>query len=645
MENNRYIFLAIDDHHENLITLKALLNEAFPKAEVLTALSGKEGIALAGEKEPDVILLDIVMPGMDGYQVCRCLKSHPKLMDVPVMFITALKGDKQSRILALESGAETFLAKPIDEIELFAQVRAMLKIKASNIQKRDEKKMLQAMVECKTQKLLETNKQIKELYEEIKEENELRKMSEIALHKAKEKYRSLLDDLPAWICEFLPDSTLVYVNKAYCKYLEMSLDDLIGQKFLGLLTEGAREEAEKQYKALTSDHPSNQYAHEVIKNGEIRWQEWRHRAFFTEQGQPAYYYSIGMDVTERKRVEEELIYLSYHDHLTGLYNRRFFENELKRLDMKANFPVTVVMGDVNGLKLINDSFGHAAGDEILKKAATTIRKGCIDDEIIARIGGDEFAIILPKTDKLETERMIRRIKELILVEKTGQCVLSISFGYKTKYSEEDDIQTILAEAENNMYKQKMYESASMRSKTIDVIMNALYEKSEREMLHSKRVSAISAAIAAELGFNQDKIEQIKIAGLVHDIGKIGIDEKILNKTHGLDNDEWLEMKKHPEVGWRILASANEFLELARYILSHHERWDGKGYPNGLKGEEIDIEARIITIADAYDAMTSKRSYRKPVSKEEAISEIKKCSGTQFDPKIVDIFVKKVVKYI
>ncbi len=645
MENKRYIFLAIDDHNENLITLKALLNEAFPKAEVLTALSGKEGIALAGEKEPDVILLDIVMPGMDGYQVCRCLKSHPKLKDVPVMFITALKGDKQSRILALESGAETFLAKPIDEIELFAQVRAMLKIKASNIQKRDEKKMLQAMVECKTQKLLETNKQIKELYEEIKAENELRKMSEIALHKAKEKYRSLLDDLPAWICEFLPDSTLVYVNKAYCKYLEMSLDDLIGQKFLGLLTEGAREEAEKQYKALTSDHPSNQYAHEVIKNGEIRWQEWRHRAFFTEQGQPAYYYSIGMDVTERKRVEEELIYLSYHDHLTGLYNRRFFENELKRLDMKANFPITVVMGDVNGLKLINDSFGHAAGDEILKKAAKSIRKGCTDDEIIARIGGDEFAIILPKTDKFETERMIRRIKEMSLVEKTGQCVLSISFGYKTKYSEEDDIQTILAEAENNMYKQKMYESASMRSKTIDVIMNALYEKSEREMLHSKRVSAISAAIAAELGFNQDKIEQIKIAGLVHDIGKIGIDEKILNKTHGLDHDEWLEMKKHPEVGWRILASANEFLELARYILSHHERWDGKGYPNGLKGEEIDIEARIITIADAYDAMTSKRSYRKPVSKEEAILEIKKCSGTQFDPKIVDIFVKKVVNYI
>jgi putative nucleotidyltransferase with HDIG domain len=175
-------------------------------------------------------------------------------------------------------------------------------------------------------------------------------------------------------------------------------------------------------------------------------------------------------------------------------------------------------------------------------------------------------------------------------------------------------------------------------------MKTLFEKSNREMLHSKSVSGISEAIATKMNYDKDEIGQIRIAGLVHDIGKIGIDEKILNKNGKPDNEEWKEIKKHPEMGWRILSSTNEFFELASIVIAHHEKWDGSGYPNGLKGEEIPLKARIITVADAYDAMTSERSYRKPLGEDAAIEELKKCSGTQFDPKIVDVFLNLVLPF-
>ena len=148
---------------------------------------------------------------------------------------------------------------------------------------------------------------------------------------------------------------------------------------------------------------------------------------------------------------------------------------------------------------------------------------------------------------------------------------------------------------------------------------------------------------SEMKMDMHAVNQMKIAGLIHDIGKIGVDETILNKPGSLSTDERASIEKHPEIGWRLLSSTNEFSELARFVLHHHERWDGCGYPNGLKGEEIHIEARIIAVADAYDAMTSQRSYREALSKKEAIKELKKCSGTQFDPEIVEIFVHRILE--
>ena len=351
---------------------------------------------------------------------------------------------------------------------------------------------------------------------------------------------------------------------------------------------------------------------------------------------------LAQDITEHKKSEENLVYLSNHDYLTDLYNRRYFEAEIKRLDVDVSLPLSVIMLDTNGLKIINDSFGHSMGDELLIKVARAIKQACRAEDLIARYGGDEFIIILPNTTDTETLEVANSIKELASNEKVAHIDVSISYGYATKYSTHESIQEIIASAENFMYSHKLSESSSMRSKTIEIIMNTLFEKSNREAQHSARVSKICEAIAVKMQFEKQKVSEMRTAGLVHDIGKISIDEKILNKPGKLDINEIKEMEKHPESGWRILSSNHELNKLAKHILHHHERWDGNGYPDKLAGEHIPLESRIISVADAYDAITSHRSYKAPKSREEAAIEIISCSGTQFDPSIVDVFVNQVL---
>lgn len=354
------------------------------------------------------------------------------------------------------------------------------------------------------------------------------------------------------------------------------------------------------------------------------------------------FHALCRDVTDRKQMEKNLEYLGFHDQLTGLYNRRFYKAELMRLDTKRNLPMTIVMGDVNGLKLINDSFGHTTGDELLKKVAEVIQKVCRSDDIIARLGGDEFVILLPKTDASETDRIIKRINDLALKEKVSTIDISISFGYQTKNNEEEDIEDIFKKAEDEMYKKKLFESPSMRGKTIGAIISTLHEKNKREEQHSHRVSALCKSMGVALGLFDYKIEELKSVGLLHDIGKIALDENVLSKPGKLSEDEWKEIRRHPGIGYRILSTVNDMSEMAEYVLAHHERWDGKGYPKGLKGEEIPFVSRIIAIADAYDAMTSERSYRGALTNEFALEELRKNAGVQFDPKLIEVFIEKVV---
>lgn len=351
-----------------------------------------------------------------------------------------------------------------------------------------------------------------------------------------------------------------------------------------------------------------------------------------------------LDTTERKKAEDRILYLSYCDQLTGLYNRRFFEDEMKRLDALENLPLTIVMADVNGLKLINDSLGHAVGDELLRKTGAVITKCCRPSDIIARLGGDEFVVVLPKTDSLAAEQMIARIKSTAADEKAGSVAISVSLGHGTKTGMTEFIQDIFKTAEDRMYKNKLVESPCMRRNALNTIVMTLHNRYEQEAVHSRLVAELCRRMGMTLGLNGQGVEELSILGEIHDIGKIAIPEDILGKPGGLTDGEWEEMKRHPEVGYRLLNTVNDMKELAPYVLAHHERWDGRGYPKGIKETEIPFQARILSIADAYAAMISDRNYRCALSPAQAIEELLKNAGSQFDPNLVSIIVEALANF-
>ncbi len=349
------------------------------------------------------------------------------------------------------------------------------------------------------------------------------------------------------------------------------------------------------------------------------------------------------DVTEEKQKEAEIAYLSYHDRLTGLYNRAFLEEESRRLDTARQLPISVIMGDVNGLKLTNDVFGHNEGDALLSRIAVILRECCRNEDIVARVGGDEFCILLPKTSYGQATEICKRIYARCELSDSGlpagNAKLSISLGCGTKTEAGVSLDMVMKTAEDAMYRRKLLESRSQHSFIISSIRTTLFEKSFETEQHAQRLISYSKAVAQALGLPDDQVNDIELFALLHDIGKIAIDGHILTKPAKLTDAEWEEMRRHPEIGFRIAQSSPDLAHIAEYILCHHERWDGTGYPQGLKGTAIPLMARILLVVDAYDAMTQDRVYRKAMSKDEACAELLLHAGTQFDPNVVWAFLE------
>jgi len=459
--------------------------------------------------------------------------------------------------------------------------------------------------------------------------------------------KTLIDSVHDLI--FYKDSNSVYegCNVAFEKFIGRDETALIGCTDLDLFhkekAESFRavdEEIIEQGKPVKIDDMS------IYPDGTEAYMETIKTLYFDKQGNVLGLIGISRDVTERKKKEKEIIFLTYHDALTGLYNRTFFDKNTTQLDIQQQLPLSVIMGDINGLKLINDAFGHSEGDKLLVEVAKTLVSCVRPEDIVARIGGDEFCVLLPKTDNQIAQAIVQKIKSTCeqYVYRTNKetYYASISLGYATKLYSEESFDKVMKSAEELMYRKKLLEHESFHSSILSSIKTTMYEKSHETEEHTERLAALSRRLGDSLGLNDKELVELELLSMLHDIGKIGIDDSILTKPNSLTDDEWREMKKHPEIGYRIAMAAPELKHIAEYILDHHERWDGKGYPQGLAGEEIPILSRVISVVDSYDAMTHDRVYKKAISKEDAKKEILNNAGTQFDPETAKLFVDKVL---
>ncbi|TEB11278.1 PAS domain S-box protein [Pelotomaculum propionicicum] len=351
------------------------------------------------------------------------------------------------------------------------------------------------------------------------------------------------------------------------------------------------------------------------------------------------------DITERKRTEEQLKYLSLHDPLTGLYNRTFFEDSMRRAGDGRFSPVGIIVCDLDGLKFINDTLGHDAGDSLLENAAAVIEGSFRQSDIVSRIGGDEFAILLIHSDEKTVEDACNRLRHAIdrYNEARPEIPLSISMRFAVSTQSDHGINELFKEADNNMYREKLHCSQSARSAIVQTLMKALEARDFITEGHAVRLQEFVTILAGAIDLPKRNISDLNLLAKFHDIGKVGVSDNILFKPGNLSSEEAAEMRRHCEIGYRIAQSAPDLAPIAEWILKHHEWWNGKGYPQGLKGEEIPLECRILAIADAYDAMTNNRPYRKAMTHHDAVRELKRCSGTQFDPHLVDKFVDVLSK--
>lgn len=349
-----------------------------------------------------------------------------------------------------------------------------------------------------------------------------------------------------------------------------------------------------------------------------------------------------MDNTEQKKSDEHIKYLTYHDPLTDINNRIFFEEQIPVLDIEENLPISVIFGDLNGLKLTNDIFGHRAGDRLLIKAAAAFKKASGDSGIVARIGGDEFALILPNTDSERAKIIISEIRKSFSNENSNDIIGSVSLGSSTKTSSQESIPEMIEVAENLMYKDKAINRNVNNKNMIRKILNNLHNRSPREKRHSENVSGLCERIAEEMGLSKSEVRRLGENGYFHDIGKTVLEDGILNKQRDYNEEEFRKMQQHPVVGYRILNLFDETIDLAQGVLNHHEHWDGTGYPKGINGEEIPLSSRIIAVAETYDAMTNDR-YNRSISHEEAVNEIKSLAGSKFDKDVVDAFTRVIQK--
>lgn len=462
------------------------------------------------------------------------------------------------------------------------------------------------------------------------------KQMEEVIAKSERKYRTLFEKGPGLMLQLDREGNIVTVNKACLSALEYRKHELIGMSLMTLATES---QVNKRFVQLAKGHTSLPLELNLrSKSGKVLTLSMLFHMMEID-GIASEIYAFAQNITQKKEYEDHIKFLSYHDKLTNLNNRTFFDEYLNRIHEDSSRKYAIVIGDVNGLKDTNDLFGHKVGDELLKAMAEILKASCRQTDIVCRIGGDEFAMILPDADDLVAKTVCDRVRELCESHNDFLITMSIALGYSSRLCKDHASEMVMKEADDKMYKNKLNQSKSIRSSIVLSLQASLEEKTMETNEHAKRIQTYTLALGRKLNLDDVTMDELSLSALFHDIGKIGVPDSILLKAGALADEEWSVMKKHCEIGFNILNSGPNMGGVALSVLHHHEQWNGTGYPKRLSGEQIPLISRLISIADAYDVMTTDRVYSRSMSSQEAIEELLRCKGTQFDPQLVDLFIE------
>lgn len=389
--------------------------------------------------------------------------------------------------------------------------------------------------------------------------------------------------------------------------------------------------------------PNQEKKHDILevmleRDGMTKWFQIQYQRLSDEKKRFTGTMMVYSEVPAQKRAIEQLEYKANHDPLTDLYNRNYVNQCRQHMLHSFPMPISIGLFNINGLQLINNFYGLDTGDRVLCSVAQCLKQAAREQDRVARMDGDEMILFLPGTDGVEADEILSQVSERINSLVIDDIRISAEYGQAVMQTMNRDTQKVLEEARNEMIQKKLMNKESVRSSIMKSLEKSLLESDFETEQHAERTREMSMELGKKLGLKKKEIGQIGLLATLHDIGKVSIPDQILHKKDKLTDEEWEIMKTHTVKGYEIAKITPELSHIAKFILCHHERWDGKGYPYGLKGEEIPLLSRIITVVDSHDVMTHDRPYHKAMSMEDSIEELKRCSGTQFDPQIVDIFV-------
>ncbi len=451
---------------------------------------------------------------------------------------------------------------------------------------------------------------------------------------------NLIDEAPVPMMLHAENKQILRVSKAFTEATGFTVEEI--PTIRAWVERAYPYKRDESYEHITQLYSLDKSLHQGIanvqtKSGETLHWEWDASYIGRDENNLKNIISIARDVTEQKRREKMLTHKSYHDDLTGLYNRRYYNEMTERFESMHD--IGIVLADINGLKLINDIFGHSRGDALLQSFAKHLKTRMPKDSLIARLGGDEFVVVVENFERHDMKAIAKQIKHD--TEHNGEEIIpSAAIAFSAKKPEEKLKHTI-ARAENLLYKDKIHEYNKQTESIIASLQNTLFKETDESREHLDRLLAFCEAMIEKMNLEEEMATEMRLLGELHDIGKISVDRELFTKKDELHEDERKEIERHPEIGYRIANALPRLKSVAYAILTHHENYDGSGYPFGLEKKEIPLIARIFRVIESYEVMTRGCFYKPAVSHEEAVATLKDLREKTYDPQIVDAFLESL----